>query len=88
MTVDLSAKIPNNVDLDGDPRLRRALEAWQPKFIEWWNERGPAVHRLADVYLRTAVDVGQDGFERQHHPRELTARGDAVERQRRFAHIW
>ena len=34
--VDIDAKIPNNVDLAGDRRLQRALESWQPKFIEWW----------------------------------------------------
>jgi len=28
-------KIPNNVDLSSDRRLQRALEAWQPKFIDW-----------------------------------------------------
>ena len=40
-TVDIDAKIPNNVDLAGDRRLQRALESWQPKFIEWWKELGP-----------------------------------------------
>ena len=28
--VDLNAKIPNNVDLDQDKRLQRALEQWLP----------------------------------------------------------
>ncbi len=27
-TVDIDAKIPNNVDLAGDRRLQRALEQW------------------------------------------------------------
>ena len=40
-TVDIDAKIPNNVDLAGDLRLQRALESWQPKFIEWWKQLGP-----------------------------------------------
>ena len=62
MAIDLSAKIPNNVDLDRDPRLRRALEAWQPKYVDWWKEGGPHDFQTADVYLRTAVDVGAEGW--------------------------
>src|SRR5512139_3302452 len=62
MAIDLSAKIPNNVDLDHDPKLRRALEAWQPKYVEWWKEVGPMGFQTADVYLRTAVDVGAQGW--------------------------
>ena len=34
--VDIDAKIPNNVDLAGDKRLQRALESWQPRFLDWW----------------------------------------------------
>lgn len=29
-----SDRIPNNVDLGSDKKLQRALEAWQPKFID------------------------------------------------------
>jgi benzoyl-CoA 2,3-epoxidase subunit B len=61
-TVDIDAKIPNNVDLAGDRRLQRALESWQPKFIEWWKELGPVAFQDHDVYLRTAVAVGQEGW--------------------------
>ncbi|HSH10638.1 MAG TPA: benzoyl-CoA 2,3-epoxidase subunit BoxB [Ilumatobacter sp.] len=60
--VDIDAKIPNNVDLAGDRRLQRALEAWQPKFIRWWEELGPAAFKTSPVFLRTAVDVGQQGW--------------------------
>src|SRR6186997_201795 len=60
--VDIDAKIPNNVDLSGDRRLQRALEQWQPKFIRWWEERGPAAFQRNPVYLRTAIDVAQDGW--------------------------
>ncbi|MGH9188389.1 MAG: benzoyl-CoA 2,3-epoxidase subunit BoxB [Acidimicrobiales bacterium] len=60
--VDIETKIPNNVDLVRDRRLRRALEAWQPKFIDWWRQLGPAAFQDNDVYLRTAVDVGQEGW--------------------------
>ena len=36
--IDYSSKIPNNVDLDSDKRLQRALEAWQPNYIDWEDE--------------------------------------------------
>ncbi len=62
MSIDLSAKIPNNVDLDRDPKLRRALESWQPRYVEWWKEVGPVGFQNAEVYLRTAVDVGAQGW--------------------------
>ena len=61
-TVDIDARIPNNVDLAGDRRLQRALESWQPKFVEWWKELGPAAFQGNDVYLRTAISVGQEGW--------------------------
>jgi benzoyl-CoA 2,3-epoxidase subunit B len=62
MTIDLSAKIPNNVELDRDPKLRRALEAWQPKYVDWWREVGPVGFQNKQIYLRTAVDVGARGW--------------------------
>ena len=61
-TVDYDALIPNNVDLAGDRRLQRALEAWLPKYIQWWKDLGPAAFQDADVYLRTAISVQQDGW--------------------------
>ena len=60
--VDIDAKIPNNVDLSSDRRLQRALESWQPKFVSWWRELGPVAFQHNDVYLRTAVSVGQEGW--------------------------
>ena len=60
--VDIDAKIPNNVDLSSDRRLQRALESWQPKFVSWWRELGPVAFQDNDVYLRTAVSVGQEGW--------------------------
>jgi len=60
--VDLDERIPNNVGLSSDRRLQRALERWQPRFLEWWRDLGPALHQDHDVYLRTAVSVGQDGW--------------------------
>src|SRR6266540_257173 len=62
MSIDYSERIPNNVDLAGDRRLQRALESWQPKFLEWWRDLGPVEFQDRDVYLRTAVDVGQQGW--------------------------
>ena len=60
--VDIDANIPNNVDLAGDLRLQRALESWQPKFIEWWKQLGPVAFNDTPVYLRTAISVGQEGW--------------------------
>ena len=59
--IDYTQQIPNNVDLASDRRLQRALESWQPKFIDWWKNLGPAVP-TQDVYLRTATAVGRDGW--------------------------
>ncbi|MPY91690.1 MAG: benzoyl-CoA 2,3-epoxidase subunit BoxB [Acidimicrobiia bacterium] len=61
-TVDYDTLIPNNVDLAGDRRLRRALESWHPRFIEWWKDLGPVAFQEDDVYLRTAISVEQDGW--------------------------
>src|ERR1044071_7243017 len=55
-------KIPNNVNLSSDKRLQRALEQWQPEFINWWKEMGPEGYQTKDVYLRTAVSVDVDGW--------------------------
>ncbi len=66
-TVDIDAKIPNNVDLAGDRRLQRALENWQPKFIRWWEDLGPAAFKHNPVFLRTAVDVGREGWAHFDH---------------------
>ena len=60
-----SDRIPNNVDLASDKKLQRALEAWQPRFIEWWKEMGPEGFQEDQVYLRTAVSVDHD---RLNHP--------------------
>ncbi len=65
-SIDYGERIPNNVDLANDRRLQRALESWQPKFLQWWQDMGPELpHR--DVYLRTAVAVGRDGWAHFDH---------------------
>ncbi len=61
-TVDLDAKIPNNVGLKDDKRLLRALESWQPKFLDWWRDMGPSDFALDQIYLRTAIGVGKGGW--------------------------
>jgi benzoyl-CoA 2,3-dioxygenase component B len=60
-TADYTEKIPNNVDLHEDRRLQRALESWQPNFLNWWTSMGPTLP-TQDVYLRTAVNVGREGW--------------------------
>jgi benzoyl-CoA 2,3-epoxidase subunit B len=61
-SVDLAARIPNNVGLADDRRLQRALESWLPRYLDWWRELGPVEHQNHDVFLRTATDVGQEGW--------------------------
>jgi benzoyl-CoA 2,3-dioxygenase component B len=58
---DYTEKIPNNVELNSDRRLQRALESWQPNFLNWWSSMGPTLP-TQDVYLRTAINVGREGW--------------------------
>ena len=60
--IDYSDRIPNNVGLSDNRRLRRALESWQPNYIKWWQELGPDRSTGFDVYLRTAISVETDGW--------------------------
>jgi benzoyl-CoA 2,3-dioxygenase component B len=60
--IDYSQRIPNNVDLANDRGLQRALERWQPAFLNWWSETGPENTTNLQVYLRTAVSVDRDGW--------------------------
>jgi benzoyl-CoA 2,3-dioxygenase component B len=59
---DYLERIPNNVDLKDNRRLLRALEEWQPKFLEWWQDMGPHGFQAKDVYLRTAISVDPQGW--------------------------
>src|ERR1700734_2458089 len=65
-TPDYAEKIPNNVSLNEDRRLQRALESWQPNFLSWWEAMGPSLP-TQDVYLRTAVNVGREGWAQFGH---------------------
>jgi benzoyl-CoA 2,3-dioxygenase component B len=62
MAVDYQERIPNNVRLHEDRRLLRALEEWQPRFLQWWHEMGPEGFQARDVYLRTAISVDAQGW--------------------------
>jgi benzoyl-CoA 2,3-epoxidase subunit B len=61
-SVDYLERIPNNVNLRENRRLLRALEEWQPRFLEWWQEMGPLGFQANQVYLRTAVSVDPQGW--------------------------
>jgi len=60
--INYSEKIPNNVNLSSDRALQRALEHWQPNYLQWWQDMGPEASQNMDVYLRTAVSVQPDGW--------------------------
>ena len=77
---DYSEKIPNNVSLHEDRRLQRALESWQPNFLTWWESMGPTLP-TRDVYLRTAVNVGREGWAHfAHVPMRRHAPSSAMKR--------
>ena len=61
-SVDYDGLIPNNVGLNQDLRVRKALERWHPGYIDWWKDRGPEGFQESLVYLRTAVGVDPDGW--------------------------
>jgi benzoyl-CoA 2,3-dioxygenase component B len=65
--INYSEKIPNNVNLNEDRTLQRALEQWQPNFINWWDDMGPEGSTDMDVYLRTAVSVDPQGWAQFGH---------------------
>ena len=55
-------RIPNNVDLGSNRTLQRALEHWQPEFLNWWHGLGPSDFNANDIYLRTAISVDTKGW--------------------------
>ena len=66
-SINYSEKIPNNVNLGEDRTLQRALEQWQPNFINWWDDIGPEGSTDHEVYLRTAVSVDPQGWAQFGH---------------------
>ncbi len=67
MAIDYYERIPNNIGLSGNRALQRALEHWQPHFLDWWREMGPTAAGGADVYLRTATAVHDAGWASYGH---------------------
>ncbi|MBV9863094.1 MAG: benzoyl-CoA 2,3-epoxidase subunit BoxB [Alphaproteobacteria bacterium] len=62
VAVDYNGLIPNNIGLNDDARVRRALETWHPGYLDWWQHRGPDGFQSCPVYLRTAVGVDTTGW--------------------------
>src|SRR5438105_4087719 len=60
--MDLNERIPNNVNLIEDKRLKRAMEKWLPNILSWCQDMGPDGFQDKDVWLSTAVDVGSEGW--------------------------
>jgi len=69
MSINYDERIPNNVDLSSDRRLKKALEKWQPAFLDWWKSVGPQVFSNKEVYLRTAVSTEPGGWSQFGHVR-------------------
>jgi len=65
--IDYNEKIPNNVNLSEDRTLQRALEHWQPNYLQWWNDMGPDGSHGFDVYLRTAINTTPEGWAQFGH---------------------
>ena len=68
-SINYQEQIPNNVDLSSDRRLQRALEKWQPRYLDWWRNVGPQVFENNEIYLRTATSVTRDGWAQFGHVR-------------------
>jgi len=66
MAIDYYERIPNNVGLADNRALQRALEQWQPRFLDWWREMGPTAFR-GEVYLRTATTADESGWASYGH---------------------
>ncbi|MEC7946838.1 MAG: benzoyl-CoA 2,3-epoxidase subunit BoxB [Myxococcota bacterium] len=67
--IDYDERIPNNVDLSSDKRLKRALEKWQPAYLDWWKSVGPQVFSNNEIYLRTAISTKPGGWANFGHVR-------------------
>src|SRR6188474_3016190 len=62
--------IPNNVNLATNKQLKRALEHWHPKYMQWWHDVGPqGFQHYHQIYLRTAVSVDSDGWSHYEYVR-------------------
>ena len=66
-SINYDERIPNNVNLSSDRKLQRALEKWQPAFLDWWNSVGPQVFSNNEIFLRTAVSTEPGGWAQFGH---------------------
>jgi benzoyl-CoA 2,3-dioxygenase component B len=66
-SINYSDKIPNNVNLAEDRTLQRALEQWQPNYLQWWDDMGPDGTSNHEIYLRTAISVDPQGWAQFGH---------------------
>ncbi|MBR58418.1 MAG: benzoyl-CoA 2,3-epoxidase subunit BoxB [Myxococcales bacterium] len=62
MSISQFDSIPNNVDLNSDRKLQKALLRWQPNYLDWWHEMGPEGFQADNIYLRTAISVDAGGW--------------------------
>jgi len=69
MSIDYAEKIPNNVNLSDNRRLQRALEKWQPAYLDWWRDLGPVESQNLEVHLRTAISIDSKGWAHFDHVR-------------------
>lgn len=60
--INYTERIPNNVSLSDNRRLKKALDGWHPAFLNWWSDVGPQVFKNNDVYLRTATSTEPGGW--------------------------
>ncbi len=67
--IDYDERIPNNVGLSSDRKLKRALEKWQPAYLDWWRSVGPQVFKGNEIYLRTAISTEPGGWAHFGHVR-------------------
>jgi hypothetical protein len=63
----LQRKDPQQRQPREDRTLQRALEQWQPNYLQWWGDMGPDGSQNFDVYLRTAVSVDPQGWAQFGH---------------------
>ena len=54
-SINYSEKIPNNVNLSEDRTLQRALEQWQPNYLNWWQDMGPDGSQIGRASCRERV---------------------------------
>src|SRR5436309_632337 len=75
--------IPNNVDLSIDRRLQRALEQWQPNFLQWWKEVGPDGFQARRVFRRDGGEGADEPLRRgsgcSDKPRILNACNEPID---------